>query len=391
VILNGFLKAAGACGSCGKEDELRYGSCFSCKDKVKVRHLGDGLFSARNTENGKTYLTKTHGPSMQKCGTCGKPAAKLKDGACSSCSFFAGKRKKVASKRTALPKYVKCGGPGGQYPTAVCKKCGYDGNPQERRRSKTAGLARRFRLNLAAQKATEQGRSLTTPVGKHLLGGARQGLHFDNEVASMKVQRRVTNVMGKGLDPYMAYSESRGVMNDAARQTGLRSRILGHAGIADPGGMKHAAFWGPPRGAFPYRGDLRGIALNPETGMPTQVRETLLDEHYRRMSAERPTNLGEAAVGGAARGGAFGAAVTGIRAMMAFRSGGATIGDSIGRAATPALIGGGIGAGLGTPVGFVRGYMRNRDIRNAQKYTGSDISTRQNWVRSEVNHSLGVG
>ena len=350
MILSGFLKAATTvCGSCGKDEELRFGTCFDCADHVKAKHIGDGLFQSRDTRTGKTYLAKMHGSPKQ------------------------------ASKRNALPKCVKCGGPGGQYPTAVCKKCGYDGKPQERRRSKTAGLARRFRLNLATQKAVEKG--VATPA-----------LHAANELASMKVQRRATLQMGKGLDHYINYSESRGVLHDARRQAGLRSRVLQHAGLGEfPGhiGIKHAAFWSPHH-SFPYRGDMKVIALNPESGMTSGTRQKLLDEHYRRMSAETRPNMGEAAVIGALGGAAFGGAVTGLRVAGALRASGNSLSQALHGAVRPALAGAAVGGALGIPIGVYKGYMRNREISRAQGYTGSDLSTRRNMLRAEVNHALGV-
>ena len=377
LVLFGLVKCAGICGSCGKDDELRFGSCFDCADSVKVRYLDNGLVSARNVKSGKTWKAKTHGPALQDCKACGKPKGTLKEGVCSSCSFFAGKRKKVASKRTPLPRCVKCGGPGGQYPTAVCKKCGYDGKPQERRRSKIAGLARRFRLNLAVQKASERG-----PVAP--------ALRAASNMASAKVQRRGTRIAEKGIDHYIGYGMSRGVLADAGRNIHLRERALGGREFAGQMGVKHAAFWRLPHGAFPYRGDLKVIALNPESGMTEHARESLLDEHYRRMSAERRPNLGEAAVGGAFHGGAFGAAVTAIRAASGFRSSGMPLKDALKNSIGPAAIGGAIGAGLGIPAGIFRGYMRSHEIGKAQAYTGSDLSTRRSIVRAEVNHALGV-
>jgi hypothetical protein len=59
----GFLKAASACGSCGKDDELRFGTCFDCADKTKAKPVGDGLF--RVTAGKKTYYAKTHGPTRK--------------------------------------------------------------------------------------------------------------------------------------------------------------------------------------------------------------------------------------------------------------------------------------------------------------------------------------
>lgn len=60
----GFLKAAGACSACGKEDELRFGTCFDCADKTKAKHVGDGLFRVRAGK--KVYYAKTHGNARAK-------------------------------------------------------------------------------------------------------------------------------------------------------------------------------------------------------------------------------------------------------------------------------------------------------------------------------------
>lgn len=216
---------------------------------------------------------------------------------------------------------------------------------------KSAGLARRFRVDRALNNAER-------------LGKATPKLRFDQEVAALKVQRRGSRLAEEGL------------------RTGDFGRYERHA--------KVAAFF-TPRRSFPYRGDLRTIALDPESGMPHDRRLGLLEEHYLRLGNQPPaTFLGSTGMG-TLRGAGLGAGVAGLKSLQALRGAGAGWRDAARASVRPGLSGALIGGFLGAASGAISGYARNVQIRKARNLSGMEAESRRGYLRDELDRNIPTG